>query len=91
MEIEDIKNWLDKHAWTFAKTMKEMPHEYIVKDKLSEKDKEMFVKVVIFIRENGYKESFGSKKYTYYNFGEYKYWTMGDKIEKTIILNRTNL
>lgn len=51
MEIEEIKKWLNKHKWTFAKTMKEMPHEYIVKDKLNDEDKEMFVKVVIFIRE----------------------------------------
>lgn len=89
MEIKELKNWLNKHTWTFAKTMKEMPHEYIVKDKLSDEDKEMFVKVVIFIRENGYKQTFNGHEYTYYDLEEHKYWTMGNPINQTTILNRT--
>lgn len=91
MGFKEINKWLNKHTWTFAKTMKEIPHEYIVKDKLSDEDKEIFVKVVIFIRENGYKQTFKGYEYTYYEIDGHKYWTMGDKIEKTIILNRAKL
>ncbi|MCC7570714.1 hypothetical protein KO465_05180 [Candidatus Micrarchaeota archaeon] len=81
--------FIRKNKWNEAVTYRETaPHEYLVKDKLSEEDKKTFERFVVFIRENGYEQKFYSQTYIYYNVGEKKYWTMGDPIEKTEILNR---
>jgi len=47
-----------KETWTYAKTMPEWPHEYIIRDNV---DEELFEKLVIHIRKNGKKEMFYQK------------------------------
>ena len=47
-----------------------------------------FVWFVEFIRDYGFKCKFAGKEHTYYELDGYYYWTMGDPIEETIILNR---
>ena len=75
-----------KTKFTFAKTMKDIPHSWSArKDWHSD---ESFDKMVIFIRENGVKEKFLSKEYTYFYANGFKYWTMGNPVEKTKIINR---
>ncbi|OGH51541.1 MAG: hypothetical protein A3H17_03190 [Candidatus Levybacteria bacterium RIFCSPLOWO2_12_FULL_37_14] len=59
-----------------------IPHCYIVKDNLSEADKEQFDELKWFIRKNGYAENFYPKQYKYFNINNYKYWLVGN------ILNR---
>ena len=71
-----------KSKWTFAKTMPGIRHCYIVKDNLSEADKEQFDELKWFIRKNGYAENFYPKQYKYFNINNYKYWLVGN------ILNR---
>lgn len=88
---QEVTNWLDKHEWTFAKSMSYMPHWYIVKGKLSEEDKSIFEQVVMYIRNNGYCEKFGNRTYTYLNHNGYKYWTMGNPLDQTIIINKAEV
>jgi len=82
---EDLKQFVDEEEWTYAKTMPEWPHEYLVREQV---DEELFKKLVIHIRENGYEGRFYSKNITYYEEEGMVYWTMGAPIEKTTIINR---
>lgn len=84
-----IRDFISRYPWTFAKTYADFaPHEYYVKDKLDERGQEDFVWFVEYIRENGFDCKFAGKKHTYYELDGYYYWTMGNPIEETIILNR---
>ena len=69
-----ILDFIDRHQWTFAKTMPKIPHWYIVRDHLSEDDKKTFDEFDAFIQKNGYTKKFYSKDFTYFEIGEYKYW-----------------
>jgi len=65
--------------------MTEIPHYYIVRDLLSQSDKEIFDEFDLFIKKNGYTKEFYSKQYTYFNIGKLKYWVIEN------ILNRAEL
>jgi len=86
--IAKVDAFIASQKWTFAKTMPECPHWYIVRAPDNEKRFSSFVK---FIREHGVKEKFGKTNYTYFYRCGYKYWTMGIPIEKTIIINRAEI
>lgn len=80
-----IRKFISRYTWKFAKTMPEIPHNYIVRDPLTEDDKKIFDIFNEFIKKNGYTEKFYSKEYKYYNIGEHKYWVDEN------ILNRAEL
>ena len=46
-----LQNFIDNSKWTFAKTMTQWPHEYIVRERV---DEVLFVLLVCHIRANGY-------------------------------------
>ena len=73
--------------WKFAKTMPFAPHEYIVRDKCPLTDEE-FVYFVDMQRRFGVKERWGKYNNPYLYIDDYKYWTMGDPIEVTTVINR---
>lgn len=76
---------IEENEWVFAKTMSGIPHYYIVRDYLSENNKKLFDEFDAFIKKNGYTAEFFSKEYNYFNIGNYKYWVLGN------ILNRAEL
>ena len=80
-----LKNFINKVNWTYAKTMPEWPHEYIVRGKV---DENLFVETVKHIREFGYQGSFYQKPITYFEEAGLVYWTMGAPINETTIINR---
>ena len=80
-----LRGFIDSSQWTFAKTMPEWPHEYIVRERV---DVALFVRLVRHIRTNGYEGKFYRKRITYFDDGGMVYWTMGEPLEETIILNR---
>ena len=80
-----LREFIDSSQWTFAKTMPEWPHEYIVRERV---DENLFVRLVRHIRANGYEGKFYRKSITYYDNGGLVYWTMGAPLEETIIINR---
>lgn len=89
MEQMEMKQFVERYPWTFAKTYADRaPHEYYVKSELDPKGQEDFERFVIFIRENGFKAGFWGKIHIYYKLDGRYYWTMGDPIEETYILNR---
>lgn len=70
----EIESFLSTVDWTFAKTYaKSWPHHYIVKDHV---DGELFEKAVTHIRQYGYQDFFYRTPITYFQQGEFVYWTM---------------
>jgi hypothetical protein len=82
---EPLREFIDSLEWTFAKTMPEWPHEYIVRDRVDEK---LFVLLVRHIREHGYPGKFYQKDITYLDEAGIVYWTMGEPLGETTIVNR---
>lgn len=82
---DEIKAFISSSKWTYAKTMPDWPHNYIVRGPENEA---MFVKIVEHIRAHGYEGQFFAKKITYFDEDGYTYWTMGNPIPETTVINR---
>lgn len=80
-----INDFIKTSKWTFAKTMQEWPHEYIVKNEVDER---LFMETVRHIREFGYEGMFYKKSLIYFDEDGLTYWTMGAPVEETTIINR---
>jgi len=92
MNDETIRDFINKHSWTFAKTYADIcPHEYIVKDKLDRDDLDDFTALVEHIRENGFTAYYKSRSGKYYIVDDHYYWTMGAPVKDTTIINRAKL
>ena len=85
-DIQFLTDKLPKANYKFAKTMANMPHSYTLKTTWS--NQEDFFLCVELIRTHGYQEEFLGKTYTYFDIGDYKYWTMGASVKETILINR---
>ena len=82
----NLKAFITEVTWTFAKTYASTwPHEYIVRGRV---DENLFLQLVQHIRAFGYEASFYSKPITYFDEDGMVYWTMGEAIEQTTIVNR---
>ncbi len=89
MTNERVVELLAQQEFTFAKTMANIPHSYTVrKNWKSDKD---FVDVVLHMREHGIVEFFFKKPYVYFYANGYKYWTMGNDMTITRIINRAKV
>lgn len=82
---DDLRDFVDACAWTYASTTPEWPHEYIVRNRV---DDALFVRLVQHVRAHGYVGSFYTTPITYYDDRGRVYWTMGAPIDETIIINR---
>lgn len=82
---DDLREFIDSSQWTFAKTMPEWPHEYIVRDQV---DRVLFETLVRHIRQYGFEGRFYQRVLTYFAEDGLLYWTMGAPIEETTIINR---
>ncbi len=92
-EIDLIRfnEFISKESFVNAKSYeKTSPHEYIVCkiDDNAPQWRSEFEWVVLFIRQNGYLKKFRRKEYIYFDHEGYSYWTMGEPLETTWILNR---
>lgn len=82
----EVNKLLNSAEYVFAKTMPDNPHHYTLKNTWSsQKD---FDNVVNYIRDNGVRERYGGRYYLYHYADGYKYWTMGNSISKTRLINR---
>lgn len=89
-DIELIKPLVAKCVWKWAKTYRNIPHEYIVRDKcpLSQEEFDYFVGAQ---RALGIYQIWGKYNFPYLHLDGYKYWTMGSPIEETTVINRQKL
>ena len=85
MNEKELTEELEKVKWTFAKSMPTIPHEYTLRKNMPD---ELFVDMVVAIRALGVVEYFWKKPYTYFYANGYKYWTMGNPLEDTTLINR---
>lgn len=65
---------LEKYEWTFAKTMQNNPHFYLVRSKVS--NNELFLQLVAHIRYFGKPEIYDGVLYRVFCYNGFKYWTM---------------
>jgi mRNA-degrading endonuclease HigB of HigAB toxin-antitoxin module len=71
------EEFVNRQDWKNAKTYQKFaPHEYIVYEHLSSKNKKLFSEFARFIKVYGYDEYFYKTKYTYYNINGFKYWVI---------------
>jgi len=82
---EILRKFIASSKWTFAKTMPEWPHEYIVRERV---DRVLFETLVRHIRQHGAEQRFYQRVFTYFAEDGLLYWTMGEPIEATTIINR---
>lgn len=82
---EILREFVASSKWTFAKTMPEWPHEYLVRDRV---DRSLFEALVRHIRQHGIEQRFYQRSLTYFAEDGLLYWTMGGPIEETMIINR---
>lgn len=79
--VSQFENYAKQFRWRFAKTMPQIPHEYIVIE--NHKTKIAIIKSMLAeINEYGYYAIFGDKVYQYLNAGEYKYWVVENIINR---------
>ncbi len=88
-----FKQFILRNTWIFAKTYAAFcPHEYVVKERLPVEEHAVFEQIVTFIREQGFIASYGRLgPNRYYTVDDYYYWTMGEPVKDTNILNRAKL
>lgn len=103
-EMQKFREYIAKHNWRNARTYADFsPHQYIINFpcwKLKEdgkcshdcerckKERAEFEHWVMFIREYGEKVIYGKGNFTCLRVDDKHYWTMGDVLETTWVLNR---
>jgi hypothetical protein len=80
-----LREFIDSSQWMFAKTMPEWPHEYLVRDRV---DRVLFAALAHHIRQHGVEGRFYQRTLIYFAEDGLLYWTMGEPIEETTIINR---
>jgi hypothetical protein len=75
------KKLIDSLNWVFAKSMPEIPHEYVAVENYPKKA-EVIAKFIDLIEKNGYTETFNGKEYKYLEINGYKYWVVEDIINR---------
>jgi hypothetical protein len=82
----ELRKLINDTEWIFAKTYAATwPHHYIVRERV---DEDLFVKMVHHIRFFGYEGRFYDKKFIFFDEIGMTYWTMGEPINETTIINR---
>ena len=91
MEIDDIRGFIEKQSWIFAKTYaNKAPHEYIVRGRINGTDEE-FMAAVEYIQEHGILMHYWGHPNRYIFLDGWQYWVMrSGENDPTTILNRCN-
>jgi len=89
MTKEQFDAFVKAHDWRVAKSMPTIPHAYVVREKC--RNDAEFCNAVMFIRQYGQPRKFYKKTYLYLDVEPYTYWTMGNPVDRTKIINRALL
>ena len=85
---EEFERWVGQQTWIDAAS-KTNPHQYALR-KRSPSPRE-FEKAVLHIREFGFQGRFGGQEYSYIEAAGWRFWTMQDPIEFTLLVDRKPL
>jgi hypothetical protein len=80
-----MRSYRDSCRWQTAKSGPH--HEYTIREWRPEADED-FEKAAAGIREFGYSQDFYQNTYIYFGLDGLKYWTMGETLARTTVLNR---
>lgn len=89
MDFNDVAKLLLEAEYKFAKSMPTMPHWYTLAETWD--SREDFEKVVQYIRDSGYTKRFGRKIFTYIDVNGHQYWSYGDPVPDTILINKAEV
>lgn len=81
----DFRHFVSSHKWQFARTMPYNPHEYTLRRNALGAT---FDAAVRYIREHGCIEYYRGEPYKTLYLEDHKYWTMGDPLPETDLINR---
>ena len=91
--IEQARRYVSAVRWQFARTLPQWPHEYTLR-RWRENLAQEFDAFVRLIRTEGTVKPWprGSARPRYHHhyleIDEWQYWTMGEPVEETILINR---
>lgn len=88
MNNKSIVELVDDMRWTFAKTMPENPHYYIVKREQNSID---YDRLYWYIFDHPTLVEYEGYKYKTAIIGEHMYWIMTDDFNESRIINRKHL
>ena len=88
LEEDELRllEFIHRAEWHFAKTMPQIPHWYCLLKEYE--DKEEFLWFAKYIQEHSVPGEFYGKTYSYFYFGNYKYWIMDERPEDCDLINR---
>lgn len=95
-DADDARRYIAKVHWRFAKTMPRWPHEYTVREWRQDLDAQ-FCEFAALIRRAGivkpWPRDSASPRYrhTYLEIDGWEYWTMGEPISETGLINRARV
>jgi hypothetical protein len=85
----DPRAFVESVPWRFAKTMPQLPHEYVVEGKVPD---DQFWAFVRHIRERGFEAYWRGRLNTYLELGGWRYWAMPGRGDTSVtIINRERL
>jgi hypothetical protein len=96
MDLAQARMYIESVRWQFASSMPQWPHEYTVRAGRPGLDA-TFASFVRLIRESGEVKDwpYGSPNpryhHTYLAIDGWEYWTMGEPVEVTTVINRAHL
>jgi hypothetical protein len=77
---------LEAQTYKFAKSMPKHPHYYTLRT--TWESDQLFQDVVTHMRSNAVTEYFYTRPMLYFHWNGMKYWTMGNPLEVTKLINR---
>jgi len=86
MNLYEATEFFESLSWTFAKTMAGIPHSYTTRNDYE--TQEEFERMVTYIRQHGRQEKWRNYNHHYLYLSGYKYWTMSDTVDRTLVINR---
>lgn len=94
--LRRARTYIAQVRWQYAKTMPQWPHEYTIRSWMPRLEQQ-FEAIVRFIRDNGevrhWPNASRNPRYhnTYLEIDGWQYWTMGEPIKETTVLNRARV
>lgn len=89
MTNNELQLALEKCYWKYARTLGHNPHHYTLRE--TWKSDQLFEEAIYALDEFAVQERFGKRVYGICYLGNFKYWHMGDPIEKIALINKKQI